>query len=81
MGPNPICLESGKKPCEDRDWAGGRMPVKAEAGLRKLQARKAKDCRQRTRSQGEAGERSSLQVSAQPCGPPGSDVWPPELKE
>lgn len=78
MGPNPICLESGKKPCEDRDWAGGRMPVKAETGLGELQARNGKDCRQRTGSQGEAGERSSLQVSAQPCGPPGLDVWPPE---
>ena len=49
MGPNPICLESCKKPCENRDWAEGGMLVKSETGLRELQAKNAKDRQQRTR--------------------------------
>lgn len=79
MGPNPICLESCKKPCENRDWAEGGMLVKSETGLRELQAKNAKDRQQRTKGSGEARGKCPLQVSARPCGPPGLDVWPPEL--
>ena len=71
MGPNPICLESGKKPCEDRDWAGGRMPVKAETGLGELQARNGKIAGKGPEARGRQGRGLPSRFQHSPADLPG----------